>query len=62
MEPQPQPSPSEQALGEELMQAIQAKVSLRAQVIDVLRQLAAAQAKIKELEKAAPVPDQNAPT
>ncbi len=49
-----QPSPSEQALGEELMQAIQAKVSLRAQVIDVLRQLSTAQAKIKELEQKQP--------
>lgn len=45
-----QPSPAEQALSERLLAEIQANVQARAQLIDVQRQLTAAQAKIKELE------------
>lgn len=48
----PQPSASEQALSERLLSEIQSNVQARAQLIEVQRQLTAAQTKIKDLEAA----------
>jgi hypothetical protein len=53
---QQQPSAAEQALGDRLLVEVQANVQARAQLIEAQRQLAAAQARIKELEKTAEVP------
>jgi hypothetical protein len=53
---QQQPSPAEQALGQRLMSEIQKGVTCEAGVISLLAELAAAQAKIKELDKAAEKP------
>ncbi len=47
------PPPSEQALSDRLIAEIQSNVQARAQLIEAQRALAAAQARITELEKKA---------
>lgn len=54
---QPQQSPMEQALSQRLSAEIGINIQSAAVIIDLRQQLAAAQARIKELEAAAPKKD-----
>jgi len=54
---QQEQSPAEQALGQRVIVEINANLQAAAKIIELQRQLTAAQARVKELEAAAPKKD-----